>query len=77
MSAVRFLADRGSRRTGEVVRFDDRSAAHLVAEGAAEYVDPAPEPVVPEQVPVEVSPTGVEVPDPDPGFKTASVDDGD
>lgn len=39
MIAVRFTEDRGPRRAGDVVRFDDRSAARVVADGVAEYVD--------------------------------------
>lgn len=66
MIAVRFTADRGSRKAGDVVRFDDASAAHIVAEGVAEYADAAVDPV-----PVEQSPTDVEVPE------TASAEDGD
>lgn len=39
MIAIRFLEDRGPRRKGQVVRYDDNSAAAIVDEGAAEYVD--------------------------------------
>lgn len=39
MIAVRFLEDRGPRRKGQTVRYDDNSAAAIVESGAAEYVD--------------------------------------
>lgn len=39
MIAVEFLRDRGSRRAGDVVKYDDNSAAAIVAEGAAKFVD--------------------------------------
>lgn len=68
--AVRFVTDRGSRRNGDVVRYDDASAAHIVSEGAAEYADPVT------STPDE-SQARYEVTDPEPGFQTASVDSGD
>lgn len=69
--AVRFVADRGSRRKGDVVRYDDTSAAHIVSEGAAEFVEPD------RASPADVTPTDYEITDPEPGFKTASVEDDD
>lgn len=39
MIAIRFLEDRGRRRKGQVVRYDEVSAAAIVDEGAAEYVE--------------------------------------
>ena len=68
--AVRFLKDRGSRKVGDVVQYDDTSAARIVTEGAAEYVDPVA------STP-DTTQTGYEISDPEPGFKTASVEDGD
>lgn len=55
MIRVEFLKDRGLRQKGDVVKYDDVSAAAIVKEGAARYVDapdsavvaepePAPEP---------------------------------
>lgn len=68
--AVRFVTDRGSRRMGDVVRYDDASAANIVGEGAAEYVEPVA------NTP-DITATGDEISDPDPGFQTASVENGD
>lgn len=65
MISVRFTEDRGSRVKGDVVRFDDASAAYIVGEGAAEFVD-VPGDVVPEE---EFTPPE--------GFKLASAEDGD
>jgi hypothetical protein len=39
MRSIRFLHERGPRAEGDVVRFDDASAAAIVAEGAAVYAD--------------------------------------
>lgn len=65
MISVRFTEDRGSRVKGDVARFDDASAAYIVGEGAAEFVD-VPGDVVPEE--------GFTPPE---GFKLASAEDGD
>lgn len=69
--AVRFVTDRGTRRVGDVVRYDDASAAHIVSEGVAEFVEPD------RATPAGDTPTGYEITDPDPGFQTASVENGD
>ncbi|UAJ16190.1 hypothetical protein SEA_MALIBO_13 [Gordonia phage Malibo] len=76
MIAVRFTADHGPRSEGDVVRYDDASAAHLVDAGVAEYVDETAESQPAEveelaEVEVEHTPTGAEAP------QTASADDGD
>lgn len=39
---VKFIKDRGRRKEGDVVSYDDVSAAHIVEEGAAAYVDDSP-----------------------------------
>lgn len=79
MIAVRFTADHGRRKAGDVVRYDDASAAHMVDEArVAEYLtEPAAppqervEPTEPRGVEVEHTPTGADAP------QTASAGDGD
>lgn len=75
MIAVRFTSDHEPRREGDVVRYDDASAAHLVEAGVAEYVDDTvaarPEPARAPGVEVEHTPTGADAP------QTASASDGD
>ncbi|WP_326600500.1 hypothetical protein [Rhodococcus sp. PD04] len=53
MIAIEFVRDRGPRAKGDVVNYDEASAAAIVAEGAAKYVaapdaaallEPEPEP---------------------------------
>ncbi|WP_343466442.1 hypothetical protein AAI421_13410 [Rhodococcus aetherivorans] len=39
MISVRFTRDRGPRQSGDVVAYDEVSAAAIVREGAAVYVD--------------------------------------
>lgn len=39
MISVRFTRDRGPRQAGDVVAYDEVSAAAIVREGAAVYVD--------------------------------------
>ncbi|UEA57303.1 hypothetical protein LK459_11655 [Gordonia otitidis] len=72
MIAVRFTADRGSRREGDVVRYDDASAVRIVGEGVAEFVDDVPSAA---EFFGDALPTSEFTP-PD-GFTLASAEDGD
>ncbi len=77
MIAVRFTSDHEPRAKGDVVRYDDASAAHLVTKGVAEYLSEPEGPRGPVEpagtggVEVEHTPTGADAP------QTASADDGD
>lgn len=76
MIAVRYLVAHGRRSEGDVVRYDDASAAHLVDEaGVAAYVDETVnalpttvQETTDTDVEVEHTPTGAEAP------QTASAD---
>lgn len=44
MIKLQFTKDRGRRREGDIVGYDENSAQHIIAEGAAvEYVEPSTE----------------------------------
>lgn len=74
MIAVRFTADRGPRRAGDVVRFDDASAVHIVGEGVAEFVDEVPSA---SEFFGDALPASAADFIPPEGFKLASAEDGD
>ena len=45
MIKLQFTKDRGRRRKGDIVGYDENSAQHIIAEGAAvEYGEPTTEP---------------------------------